>query len=686
MTATEILKTYLCASFLLFAAYGGFVFLQRLTRHLGGPSHRQWVLIAQALVTLALLAPLGARQLPNRHLAAFSALAPAREGRIIQLRKVLPRVVPTASVPLVSEVRHSQRRAPQFSTLLLLALSLGALVQLFRAGRSIARLRAIVANAASLRALGQVRVVLSPEVSIPFSYWFGGASWVVLPERLLGNSRDLKLAILHEFQHHRQGDTRWAALYELVICAFFAHPMIYLWKKKVTELQEFSCDEALVGRRGVSAHDYGSCLVRVAEAAFGSRHAHVGTTCMATASKNPVYFKSFLRRRVEMFMNRPIGTVRKWMGPLAGTLAACATIAASMAAERALRPDSTRGIANAGTAVMDPVIQKIAEADLKEAIQSEKAGSGFAIVAEPGSGRILAVANFDQPGTLGHWALSQVFGPASIAKTLVAAEAMNRGLASPDEFFPGNNGSYLYGDHVYHDWKKEGWASLTLTQAMAQSSDICMIHVAERLGAPSLVRMLEDYGIGPGGVTENFPEAVAGVLPKPEDPRHPTIVPGVAEGFGYLASPLEIVQSYGAIANGGRLMKPAQADAIGGQMIRRVVSEEIAAKTRELLRQVVLTGTAKKAQSKLYSTAGKTASAARSGTIEWNGSGDQKSDFAGFVGFAPVDHPQVEVYVGIFDPKTASGDGAHGGEHAAPVFKRIAEDVLRQWNVAPDMN
>jgi cell division protein FtsI/penicillin-binding protein 2 len=163
-------------------------------------------------------------------------------------------------------------------------------------------------------------------------------------------------------------------------------------------------------------------------------------------------------------------------------------------------------------------------------------------------------------------------------------------------------------------------------------------------------------------------------------------VPGVAEGFGYLASPLEIVQSYGAIANGGRLMKPAQADAIGGQMIRRVVSEEIAAKTRELLRQVVLTGTAKKAQSKLYSTAGKTASAARSGTIEWNGSGDQKSDFAGFVGFAPVDHPQVEVYVGIFDPKTASGDGAHGGEHAAPVFKRIAEDVLRQWNVAPDMN
>jgi penicillin-binding protein 2B len=106
---------------------------------------------------------------------------------------------------------------------------------------------------------------------------------------------------------------------------------------------------------------------------------------------------------------------------------------------------------------------------------------------------------------------------------------------------------------------------------------------------------------------------------------------------------------------------------------------------REILRGVVLNGTAKgHAQSELYSTAGKTASSyIPDFTDMYLVHQAKKGNFAGFIGFAPAKVPRVEIYVGIHNPHT-SDQGAHGSEHAAPVFKQIAEKVLQQMNVAPD--
>jgi beta-lactamase regulating signal transducer with metallopeptidase domain len=695
MNPQDFIKVYLIGNLLLITAYLLFSLIRRVsTRFDFNPSNRHWILIAQILIALSIGAPLLARQIPTRHLTSFTLVdfTPNEEAGIKVSGKLKHRsafhqvkALLTKSTPASSEGRKDE----SLKNLILLFFGLlmtGAAVASIRLVRNNFRLRLLTREAITLRRIGKVRVVISEAISIPFSFWFFGPSWVVLPSRILETSNDYRLAVRHEIQHHRQRDTLWAAVYEIFVCAFFANPFTYLWKKRITELQEFSCDEVLVGRRGISPHEYGSCLVRVAEAAFGSGTLYAGTTCMGAVSKNPSYLKSFLRRRVEMFTDKSRPRIHFWMGPVAGTLIIFMTIAMAMAAEKSLRSENPHPI-NPGKAVTDPAIQKITDDDLRSALEAEEASAGFVLVADPNSGKVLAISNFDHGAGVSanredHWALSHLFGPASVAKSLVAAQAIDRGVAIPQDEFNCENGSYQYGDHIYHDWRQGGWSTQTLEQAIAMSGDICSIKVGELLGADTLIQMLRDYGVGPGGVASQFPEATTGTLPSPDDPDHPVVVPGVVEGFGFEATPLEMLQAYGAIANGGRLLMPQQATSNGIQPVRRILSEQSAATMKEILRQAVLNGTGVQAQSKIYSTAGKTASAYYEGMMQWNNSGPQKANFASFIGFAPVSHPKIEVYVGIKDPKSSTG--AHGNAHAGPVFRRVVEDVLAHLNVPPD--
>ncbi len=117
----------------------------------------------------------------------------------------------------------------------------------------------------------------------------------------------------------------------------------------------------------------------------------------------------------------------------------------------------------------------------------------------------------------------------------------------------------------------------------------------------------------------------------------------------------------------------------------KIFKDSLTEKTKEILRQVVLKGTGKgRASSDIYSTAGKTATSYIPDLKQWNlVEGKKKGNFAGFIGFAPVKNPRVEVYVGIIDFK-GDENGAHGSAHAGPVFKRIVEEVLQSMKVAPD--
>lgn len=535
--------------------------------------------------------------------------------------------------------------------------ALGFAFFLARMLRSFFKLNQLLNRGFSLRSLGYIRVIASDSISVPFSVRFLKLKWVVLPTSILDRKVDCKLALKHELQHHRQGDTMWAVFIEVIQSIFYFNPAIYGWKNIITELQEFSCDEALTGQRGVSVRDYGSCLVRVAETALENRETYVGTTYMAAMFKNPKAFKSLLRRRIEMIMQDQ-KRARKLAGSFIGIITLLATVAVAYSAEQSSRNKSN-------SASVDQAIQKIADQVLDRSMKAEGAQAGFAIVADPNTGKVLAVANIDRKNNKkGQWALSQEMEPASLMKGIVAAEAIEQGTTTPTAEHNCEKGNYRYEGRTYHDWKKGGFDKLSTTDTIAISSDICALKIAEKLGSSKLRDMFIRYELG-------TPEA------------NSRIAPSAAYGMGFKINPMKMVQAYGAIANGGNLLEPQLgSESKKAQVVRRVMSEANSQKMRELLQQVVLNGTGHRAKDSAYSMAGKTESAYTGGVTEAEPTGDKKSDLAGFIGFAPVKNPKIEVYVAIFSPE--SKDGAHGSTHAVPVFTELTEAVLKHMNVAPD--
>lgn len=691
MNSSDLLKIYGCMNGLLILGFLIFSFLKRINIKLNHRiSFRASIQIAQILIIASVMAPVIFHKLPQKTFPQVdwdeyvSIPEEIVKTTSMQFKKTIQPVVKVNRASQSSETNFLSILLNYKMTVFLTLLCLGFCFMLGRFIWNACKIHRLLSSSVIIRRIGQVRVALSNSISIPFSVQFLRKSWVVLPEVLLTRSLDFKIALKHELQHHRQRDTWWAIAMELIICVFFPNPSVYLWKKEIIELQEFSCDESLIGQKGISSYDYGSCLLRVAEAAFGSRQMYVGTTCMAAISKDPNNNKSFLRRRIEMFTSQERPRVNRWAGAL-GTIAVTLTVAAAFGAEQAIR-NKVQNEPNPGSVIVDSEIQSIAEKALAEAIKSQNAKGGFAIVADPITGKILAVANIDTTGKkTGYWSLSQVLEPASHAKVIVAAQAIESGLTGPGDYHSCENGTYKFGKDFFHDWKTGGWDRLTTEGTIMVSSDICSIKIGELVGAQALQKMLVQFGFGPGGTAESFPAAMPGYLPGKTD--KPKVIPKITAGFGFKATPIEMVQAYGAIANGGKLLKPHLANNTGSaEVIRQVMSQENAEKVKEILRQVVLKGTGKPAQSSLYSMAGKTATSFVPDLRQWNlVEGRKQGNYAAFIGFAPVKEPKVEVYVGIHDPNT-DGSGAHGGAHAAPVFKRIVEEVLKHMNVPEEKN
>jgi len=675
------LNLVLIASFLLFTM------TRKVLSHLRiSAPHQSLVRHAQALVLVSILVPsvlqfIPTHQLPSIH-HAWKNL-PEGEAAILAEQVFKTTKIKSSPVMIVVEQKTNQLKNvfQEIDSNWILGLwMLGVVFLMIRMLIAFSKLNQVLNRAIPLKIMGSIRVVVSEAVSVPFSARFFKTKWVVLPAQLIERRNDFSLALKHELQHHRQGDTVWAVFIEFLQCFYFLNPAIYLWKKTITELQEFSCDEALTGQRGVSAREYGSCLVRVAETALENREMYVGTTCMAAVSRNPNVFKSLLRRRIEMIMQDQKST-RRLAHSFIGIITVLFTIVVAYGTEQ-----TSRDRINTGIAPVDEAIQKIADQVLAKAVKESGSQAGFAIVADPNTGRILAIANVDTKNKKkGHWALSEEMEPASLMKAMVAAEAIEQGVTTPMSEHNCEKSIYRYGDQVFHDWKIGGFDQLTTTETVALSSDICSMKIAEKLGANQLHKMLANYGFGPEGTAIRFPEARSGSLPIRTEGDHPQIVPEAAYGMGMRNTPLEIVQAFGAIANGGNLLEPKLANDHDNKphVIRRVLSEDNAWKMREILQQVVLTGTGRRHPSALYTMAGKTESSYVDGVMGGDSTGGpNKTNIAGFVGFAPVLNPKVEIYTVVFYP--ADPTGAHGSTHAAPVFTEMANAVLKHMKVTPD--
>jgi beta-lactamase regulating signal transducer with metallopeptidase domain len=228
------------------------------------------------------------------------------------------------------------------TALTLLALGLSMLL------RDLARLRAIQRHSWCVRRIGRVSVWVNDTVATPFSYWRPGRAHVVLPAWLIECPDQFRLVLAHELQHHRQRDTTWLHVFRVLRLLCCLNPFAHLWVRRVTQLQEYACDEAVTARPNYSVASYAHCLLDVA-----ARGESMGTPRTAAALIGFGDPKTLIRR-IEKMMQPKTSRRRRGTLALVTCFAAGMTFAAvaanSWIQDRRISAEQARQIV-AGTAV-----------------------------------------------------------------------------------------------------------------------------------------------------------------------------------------------------------------------------------------------------------------------------------------------------------------------------------------------
>jgi cell division protein FtsI (penicillin-binding protein 3) len=353
---------------------------------------------------------------------------------------------------------------------------------------------------------------------------------------------------------------------------------------------------------------------------------------------------------------------------------------------------SSRG--NDVVLTIDKTVQYIAEKELEKVVAATGSKAGMAIVMDPNTGEVLAMANaptFDSNHFWNHrpdeWrnrAITDSYEPGSTFKAFLLAAALEEGVVKPNDIFFCENGAYDVADRTFHDVKKHGWLSVANT--IKYSSNICAIKLGERLGERRFLRYLDDMGFGrKTGI--DLPGEASGVVRrfKGSDVSLATI----SFGQGVSTTAIQLVNGISTIANGGFLMKPYLTKAIiapdgvvvkeyNPSVVRRVFSEETMVMARSILKGVTERGgTGVKAALAEIDVAGKTGTAQKPDLI--HGGYASGKYVSSFLGFAPADSPRLAVVVLIDEP---AGD-FYGSTVAAPVFREIVKQSLAYMGVYP---
>src|SRR5713101_1082908 len=343
---------------------------------------------------------------------------------------------------------------------------------------------------------------------------------------------------------------------------------------------------------------------------------------------------------------------------------------------------------------LDEKIQYIAEKELSAAIAETHAIAGTILIENPGNGELLAVANWPRfnpntakdtpPEMMMDRAVSALYEPGSTFKIITLAAALQEGITRPDEVVDCQNGAIYIAGHRIRDHKPFG--QLTVSQILQYSSDVGAIKIGLRLGAPKFYDYIRAFGFGqPTGV--DLPGESRGKLRRIEN-WTPVSVGSISMGQEVGVTPLQMITAVSAIANGGQIVRPHvvreqrhgnQETEPQEQQPRRVIKETTAASMRRMLEGVVLGGTGKLAKLEGYTSAGKTGTAQK---YDPNTGRYSTHDLiASFVGFAPINTPAVTILVQLDSPA-----GRHeGGQVAAPVFQRVAQQVLAYLEVPRDV-
>lgn len=342
---------------------------------------------------------------------------------------------------------------------------------------------------------------------------------------------------------------------------------------------------------------------------------------------------------------------------------------------------------------IDEVIQYITEKELDEAVAASKAKGGIAIVMEPRTGAILALAispKFDPNIVKGisadRWrnrALTDAYEPGSTMKVFIAAAALEEKVMEPGTMVYAENGRMTVANTVIHDHEKSGW--ITFAQVIQKSSNIGAAKTAMALGEERAYRYLRAFGFGER--TEiDLPGEAAGLVKEPKDWGRRSLA-SIAIGQEIGVTALQLVTAASAVANGGWLMKPyvvsdirsSQGQVVaqfGPQVRRRPISAETARTLTGIMEGVVTNGTGSRAAVSGFRVAGKTGTAQK---IDPQTGAYSSTLFVGsFTGFVPAEDPRLAIVVIVDEPHAE----AWGGVVAAPVFRKIAEQALPYLGVS----
>jgi len=340
-------------------------------------------------------------------------------------------------------------------------------------------------------------------------------------------------------------------------------------------------------------------------------------------------------------------------------------------------------------------IQYKTEEALAHGARKSRARSGTAIVLDPKTGDILAMANYPSfdPNKLrkikaGAWknrVIEDRYTPGSVFKLITYGSALEEKLIKPEETIDCGNGTITVAGHTFNDSHAIGRVSYK--EAFAQSSNVGAIKVSKMVGKQTFYQYAKKFGFGEK-TGLGLPAESDGILRDPSKWNGDSLA-SMSIGYEIGVTALQSAAAFATIANNGIKIQPHIIKEIrksDGEVVEtvepekvRVVSDETAQDLKKMLRQVVLDGTAKRAKLNGFTSAGKTGTA-------WKYDPKLKKVnsnlyVSSFIGFAPANNPKVVIAVVMDEPK---GAARSGGYVAAPVFKEIAENILPELGVTPD--
>ncbi len=344
---------------------------------------------------------------------------------------------------------------------------------------------------------------------------------------------------------------------------------------------------------------------------------------------------------------------------------------------------------------LDKNIQEITESALKWGVNRTQALDGIAMIMDPHTGEILSLANYPfyhlnrkSSEDMKNWknqAISKIYEPGSTMKIFTVAIALEENWTDFDEKFDAEDGQYFVDGIVVRDTKRN--QKISLSEAMAHSSNIVIVKLANRFSSTGFYRYLRSFGFG-NKTGISLPAEEKGNLKEVSEwSKRSKMTISWGQEIG--TTPLQMLTAASVIANGGVLIQPQIIKAYVNHKnemeeknfpinIRRVITEKTAAKVRKLLEGVVQYGTARGIRNSEYTIGGKT------GTVEkidsMTGRYSEEKFNSSFIGMVPADNPKYIGIVIINEPKTHK----YGGLSAAPVFKRIMDRMLKDPKYALD--